>query len=74
MKTKQVELWIDLYPGWQDQAETWLIAQALPKQEKQPHTKRVKILVELPVFGGSAEVDHTVTSVSEVVKEGLLKQ
>lgn len=72
MKTKQVELWVDLWPGWQDSAmDVFVMSQ--PPTEKYPGTKRIKIMVELPCFGGSEEVDHVVRSTSEVVKDGLLK-
>ena len=62
MKTKTVELWCDLWPGWQDRDPVAVFVNGLPPVEKPDGARRVKIIVELPCFGGSAEVDATVAA------------
>lgn len=57
MKTKKVEFWCDLWPGWQDYSDCALSASTRPfvnSLSSDAH-KRVKITVELPCIGGSAE-------------------
>lgn len=71
MKTKKIELWVDIYPGWQDMAAPALFPTPSPNPYKLEGSKRVKITVELPCFGGSAEQDFQVGSMTEVLKEGL---
>jgi hypothetical protein len=68
MKTKIVELWCDLCPGWQDSNLLSVYTMTTPPSEKPPGTKRVKIIVELPCFGGSADVDATVMGQCEFVR------
>lgn len=71
MKTKIVELWCDLWPGWQDSGAGVFLMNT-PPAEKMPNTKRIKVTVELPCFGGSAEQDSSVIAKSQVVAEGLV--
>lgn len=37
-----------------------------------PNTKRIKVTVELPCFGGTAEQDGSVIAKTEIVQEGLV--
>jgi len=72
MKTKKVELFMDIYPGWQDAPEPYLCAYSSPGMSvKALDAKRIKITVELPIFGGKADTDLETGSVSEEVKEGF---
>ena len=68
--TKIIEIFVDLKPGWQDDP-----ADSLWFQNKSNLTeisvgwKRAKIVVELPCFGGSADVSINSTGkVDEVVR------
>ena len=59
MKTKQVEYYVDLYPGWQDWKEKpWFFTN--PNTERSPGVRRYKLIVELPCFGGSEDVSGVV--------------
>ncbi len=68
MKTKRVEFYCDLYPGWQDgnNVSLTLYNDAYPI-EKREGNKRIKVVVDLPCFGGSADVDATVEGKAEVI-------
>jgi hypothetical protein len=62
MKIKPVSFWIDLMPGWQDQVDAHGINHSLPYAYNSPPTyppspsaKRIRVIVDLPCFGGSAE-------------------
>ncbi len=72
MTTKKVELWTDLWPGWQDSLQPALCVCTTPNTTKYPETKRIKITVELPCFGGAAEYDGSVIAKTEIVQEGLI--
>lgn len=74
MTTKKVELWCDLWPGWQDSNPPSLFVNPTPNYEKHPETKRIKITVELPCFGGTADFDGSVMAKSEIVPEGLVNE
>ena len=72
MKTKTVEYWVELYPNWHDPS---ILGYGMPILSNQAPTfpkcgdgvKRVKILVELPVWG--EEVDLTVVATTSVEQE-----
>lgn len=68
MKTKRVELYCDLYPGWQDAKPPYVWTSIDPPTDKPPSFKRVKIWVDLPCFGGSADVDEVVEGKAEVIE------
>jgi len=74
MTTKKIEFWCDLCPGWQDSNPPSVWLNTTPNSHKLEDTKRIKVTVELPCFGGSAEGDGSVMAISEVVKDGLLKR
>lgn len=74
MTTKKVELWCDLYPGWQDANSPCVFVCNQPMADKMPNTKRIKITVELPCFGGTAEQDGSVIAKSEIQQEGLVTE
>ena len=59
--TKIVELYIDLYPSWQDWKDFTPSAHG-PTALSLLTTgaRRVKISVELPCFGGSADAEKTI--------------
>ncbi len=67
MKTKTVEFFIDIDPGWQDIAPEYGYLSACNKPNGQVciGSKRVKIICELPCFGGSAEDGCTVQAVTK---------
>ena len=67
MKTKTVELYADLYPGWHESpASTCSVwAQSNPS-EKPDGYLRVKIVVELPEHSRPIQVDETVQGVASV--------
>ncbi len=68
MKTKRVELYCDLHPGWQDDRTSWCALYTTPPDyDKREGNKRIKVIVDLPCFGGSADVDATVEGKSEVI-------
>lgn len=71
MKTKVIELWVDLYPGWQDSNPPCVFLNTTPATDKSPSTKRIKVTVELPCFGGTADQDGSVIAKSELVAEGF---
>jgi hypothetical protein len=73
MKTKTIELWCDIYPGWQDVPGYSVCLFQQPHGEKPTGCKRIKVLVEMPCFGGSAELDTTVMARSEIVGGGLVR-
>jgi hypothetical protein len=72
MKTKKVEFWCDLFPGWQDVKPLYVFMNTTPPPLKCSDTKRIKVTVELPCFGGSAEQDGSVIAKSEIMQEGLV--
>lgn len=72
MTTKKIELWCDLWPGWQDSNPTVVFLSSTPPVDKMPNTKRIKVTVELPCFGGTAEQDGSVIAKTEIVQEGLV--
>jgi len=69
MKTKTVEMWCDLWPGWQDSNQDGICVFSRPLANKQHNTKRIKVIVELPCFGGSAEQDAVVVAKTEVAND-----
>lgn len=64
--TKKIELWTDLYPGWQDNKDYMVFACQTPSNMLHGETRRVKITVDLPCFGGSADMTDAVQSKSEL--------
>jgi hypothetical protein len=68
MKTKRVELYADLYPGWQDSDDTWVSAGTHPSVDVLSGRRRIRIVVDLPCFGGSAEASETVYAKAEVAE------
>lgn len=73
MKTKKVTYYADLLPGWHDDKMIVPFLSDEAPTHKTEGTKRVKVIVELPVFGGSAEIDNTVEASTEVQETGLKK-
>jgi hypothetical protein len=55
MKTREVKLYIDLHPGWQDENKPFLSATSQPTDRPYAANRRIEILVQLPCFGGTAE-------------------
>ena len=71
MKTRKVEIYCDLYPGWQDSQSPCVSFTTAPFAHKADGVMRIRAVVELPCFGGSAGADMTVPAPTEVMKEGL---
>lgn len=71
MRTKKVKLYVDLPEGWQDTADYFITANSTPYGTPIGRDKRFAIEVELPVFGGSAAAENTLTSTTKEVKVGL---
>ena len=71
MNTKKVRLYVDLPPGWQDQDWFNVYAGEEPGYMLIDGYKRVAIDVELPCFGGSAEVYRKVPSSTKEIKVGF---
>lgn len=62
--TKTTNLYLNLCPGWQDNPSFYLCATGQPELNPLPSQwRRVKITVELPIFGGSADVTDEVKSI-----------
>ncbi len=61
MKTKTVELYVDLYPDWHEtpSCQTWVHASSMPG-EKGQDVLRVKITVELPEHKRTIPADASV--------------
>lgn len=60
---KTVEFFADLYPGWQDAQHpyVWLRQAAdIGNAELPQGSRRVRVLVDLPQFGGSRDASETV--------------
>ncbi len=64
MITKTVNFYVDLEPGWQDASTEYDFKSASNKVSGQVPLgwKRIKIVCELPCFGGSAEEGCAVTA------------
>lgn len=58
MKTKKVEYYVDLYPGWQDSGCLPCMAPD-PCGEPIAGGRRVRVVVELPCIGGKEAVTET---------------
>ena len=71
MKTKTLTYYVDLMAGWQDMPFQPCMSDTPMINNKIEGDKRVKVTVELPVFGGSADLDMSIDSVTEIVKSGL---
>ena len=70
MKTKSVEYFVDLVPGWQDNNCAPCLSPTV-YGNLQTGFKRIKIVVELPCFGGSLDITQTIGSVSKEVPSGF---
>lgn len=57
MKTKTVTFYCDLYPGWQDNPDPAVLLHKTVNSYKNEGWTRVRVEVELPCIGGSADVD-----------------
>lgn len=69
MITKPVEFYIDLWPGWQDQKDLYLvISQQNYLSQLTEGNRRIKVIVQLPCFGGSAAATDATTAKVEEVK------
>lgn len=66
--TKTVEYFVDLAPGWQDLQYTPYMQPNSSLELLSPVCKRMRVLVELPCFGGSALTTETVTAKTEEQK------
>ena len=63
MKTKTVEYFVDLMPGWQDFTNgNPYMATSLNPCRATDGCVRLRVLVELPCIGGSADVSETITA------------
>lgn len=60
MKTKAVDFFVDLYPGWQDVPGIYLCASTLFGARSELGYRRIRITAELPCFGGSEDYDGAV--------------
>jgi hypothetical protein len=70
MRTRTVELFCELQPGWQDLATPAVyFSTFIAPRQPGDRTLRVKIIAELPHHGGSADVDATIASTTETVPE-----
>ena len=72
MKTKKISYYITLPSGWQDNNQFFPLlspegGMLCPLIEDE---KRVKVVVELPCFGGSCDISETIEASSEPVKVG----
>lgn len=72
MRTKIVEYWVDLHPNWHDPTNLqcgmpYLNNQAPSHPKYGDGVKRIKVSVELPIWG--EEVDITVDATSTVEKD-----
>ena len=73
MKTKKIELYFDLAPAWQDNDYE---PAGMPKSclsymgELAEGYRRVRAVIELPCFGGTAETGETVMADTETVQTG----
>jgi len=65
-KTKTVSYYIDLEPGWQDMPSPDLLRLWPADYFPYPGRRRIRIEVELPCFGGSA--DPVVTIPAKVIQ------
>ena len=70
-KTKKIEYYVDLESGWQDKPDTkpWIMDMC-PSWTPPERGRRLKVVVELPMFGGTMDIDDTIGSVTETVKSG----
>ena len=61
--TRRVELFCQLPPGWQDQpAPALFFSSMIPPRRPGDDTLRVKIIAELPHYGGTADTDVAIES------------
>jgi hypothetical protein len=69
MKTKRCEFYVDLWAGWQDGSFIPTL-NPTPFNDKLPDGyRRVKVVVDLPCFGGSADITETVTGKPEELNQ-----
>lgn len=74
MKTKPLQFYIDLPPGWQDivvkhpLSPCVMVGVEPPTYPKFSGYRRFVVVAQMPCFGGSADIDQAipVTSVQEV--------
>ena len=71
-KTKTVEMWCDLAAGWQDCNGSVVYMSQVPLGEKGVGIRRIKVVVELPCFGGSAEMDLSTTGTVASAEEAAV--
>lgn len=71
MKTKAIELYADLLPGWHDHPKDHIYVHATtqPDAEKLPQALRVKIMVELPEHHREIPSDETVQATAVPVSQ-----
>lgn len=65
MKTKTVTFYCDLYPGWQDNPDPAIFLNKTVSSYKNDGWTRVRVDVDLPCIGGSADVDMDVIAKTE---------
>lgn len=76
MKTKKLEYYVDLPDGWQDRFNNphfagWTPYLCLfPTWPLEEGSKRIKVIIHLPCFGGSCDASGTIESSSEPVDVG----
>ena len=76
MKTKKCYYWVDLMPNWDKQfgtvpCPTPFLSSDAPRCELMEGYKRVKVCVELPVFGEETDLTY---ATSEEVKGGFIQK
>jgi len=68
MTTKTIEYYVDLSPCWDALAVDPYVMASPPSYPKDPNHKRVKIMIELPIFGYDS--DMVVMSDSREINTG----
>ena len=71
MKTKTVSYIIDLPPGWQDTDVVPYIMESKFSGTLLSGYRRFKVTVELPCFGGSADIEQTIPTLTNEIKTGF---
>lgn len=72
MKTKKISYYVTLPSGWQDNDQffPWLTPTSGMLCPLIEGEKRIKVIVELPCFGGSCDVSAIIEASSEPVNVG----
>ena len=65
IKTKRVTYYADFYPGWQDCQFAPNLLSSPCSAPLTPGCRRIRIVVDLPCFGGSADAYETHLAIAE---------